>query len=132
MSPYPNVETEQWRISSGGGTRPVWSADGSEVFYYVDQGSSGVFMAVALEYNEPALTTGTPERLFEGPYFPPLGIVAESPSFYDVDDEGRFLIIKDIASDSDAERTQVAFVEPPQVIIVQNWVDELQRLVPTN
>jgi hypothetical protein len=44
--------------------------------------------------------------------------------FYDVSPDGqRFLMIKNAEAD--------AKVSPPQIIVVQNWDQELKRLVPT-
>ena len=43
---------------------------------------------------------------------------------YDVSPDGeRFLMIKEGGSDESS---------PAELILVQNWVDELERLVPTN
>jgi len=39
---------------------------------------------------------------------------------YDVADDGRFLMVKSLR-----ERAE------PEIILVQNWFDELQRLVPS-
>lgn len=56
-------------------------------------------------------------KLFEGPYFRSL-----NGRTYDVSPDGqRFLMIKD------ADATAGG---PPQIIIVENWLDELARLVP--
>ena len=33
VRPFPNVEDEQWLISNGGGTQPLWAPDGRELFY---------------------------------------------------------------------------------------------------
>ena len=44
---------------------------------------------------------------------------------YDVSRDGRFLMIKD------ARRPDEVNV-PPQIVVVQNWLDELKRLVPAN
>jgi hypothetical protein len=54
-----------------------------------------------------------PEVLFEGGYF-----LGRRPN-YDVGPDGRFLIIKDVEGSD-------------QINVVQNWFEELKRLVPTN
>jgi hypothetical protein len=33
VRPFPNVESGLWLISSGGGSRPLWSKGGRELFY---------------------------------------------------------------------------------------------------
>jgi Tol biopolymer transport system component len=73
-------------VSTEGGREPVWSADGSELFYR----SGDKVMAVAVE-TEPDLTSGTPRVLFEGPYVIYLG----GGTNYDVSPDGRrFLMIR--------------------------------------
>jgi hypothetical protein len=41
---------------------------------------------------------------------------------YDVSADGRFLMIKNTAADRTAA--------PPTIVVVQNWHEELKRLVP--
>ena len=66
---------------------------------------------------------GNPTRLFEGPYFMPTNSPARS---YDVSPDGqRFLMIKVGGGSADT-------TAPPSIVIVQNWTEELKRLVPTN
>jgi hypothetical protein len=78
---------------------------------------------------------GTPEKVFDGPYLfrqpgPTLG------RMYDVSADGqRFLMIKEIS----ASRASPGFAaggadERPtsaRIILVQDWFEELKRLVPT-
>src|SRR5262249_35461591 len=33
VRPYPDVESGRWQVSTGGGTRPLWSRDGRGLFY---------------------------------------------------------------------------------------------------
>jgi len=54
--------------------------------------------------------------LFEGSYRP--------GNHYDVAPDGRFVMIEE-GSPSDA-------IAPGALILVQNWFEELKRLVPTN
>jgi len=59
---------------------------------------------------------GTPRLLFEGSYRP--------GNHYDVAPDGRFVMIEE-GSPSDE-------IAPGALILVQNWFEELKRLVPTN
>ena len=80
-------------------------------------------MAVSVEtvQFELSFTFGNPEEIFGG-YFAPDGHT--NGRTYDVSADGeRFLMIK--ASGSD-ERSSTEF------IAVQNWFEELKRLVPTD
>jgi hypothetical protein len=62
---------------------------------------------------------GTPEKLFEGPY-----VFIEGPTPFDVAPDGRFLMLK--------ESGEVGTTAPDDLIVVQNWFEELKARVPTN
>jgi serine/threonine-protein kinase len=112
VRPFPNVDEGLWQISNGGGTQPLWSRDGRELFFR----SAGCqdMMAVNVQ-TSPTFTYSAPKRLF-----PSSGIFCGGGrASYDVAPDGkRFLMIKDAASD------------PARFVIVQNWFTELQRRVP--
>ncbi len=38
VRPFPNSDAGRWQVSNGGGTSPVWSADGRELFFMDDAG----------------------------------------------------------------------------------------------
>jgi hypothetical protein len=77
-------------------------------------------MAASVEARDASWSAGAPARLFEGRYFTGAGNVARH---YDVTADGkRFLMIKDDSAKADASA---------QIIVVQNWLAELKRLVPT-
>ena len=68
-----------------------------------------------------SFTVGNAELLFEGPYLNLLG-----SRTYDVAPDGeRFVMVQLGSSATDAEAQA-------ELIIVQNWFEELRRLVPTN
>ena len=106
---YPPTE-ERWQISSRLGKEPIWSTDRNEIFYT----SGGELFSVAVTM-EPEFSYGSPHTLFRGPY-----LTVSGPDF-DVDLEGRFLLLKPKE-------------QPPatQIHVVQNWFEELKRLVPTD
>ena len=115
VSPYPDPDVK-WLVSGAeGGGEPVWSPDGSELFY-----RSGNKMMVVTVDTEPTFRVGKPEELFEGSYT----VSAINPGllqYYDISPDGqRFLMIKE-------EQTAAA-----QINVVLNWFEELKRLVPTN
>ncbi len=88
------------QISTSGGTAPVWSLQGGELFY---RDSSGAMMAVPIE-TTPALALGIPTLLFEGQYFLETGRVY-AERHYDVDPSGdRFLMV---TSAADQRRAQL-------------------------
>ena len=103
-------------VSTDGGAQPLWSPDGDELFY---RGPRGM-MVVPVE-TDPTFRAGEPEVLFEQQYYFYLG-----RRTYDLAPDGqRFLMVKE--TPREAEQGPAA-----QVILVQNWFEELSRLVPTN
>ena len=115
VRPFPNVEDGQWMISSGGGTRPLWARDGQKLFYLAP---GARLMAVGVQ-TEPGFVPGNAEVVFEGRYSG--GILGRT---YDISPDGeRFLTIKKSGSDKTSAK---------EFILVQNWFEELKRLVPTD
>jgi serine/threonine-protein kinase len=109
---FPNLGDRR-QISTDGGLAPLWSPNGRELFYR----RGDAMMAVAIDRR--TLSLGTPVVLFRGPYE---GDAAGSRR-YDIASGGRrFLMIKPSAETA----------TPPSIIVVENWIEELKRLVPTN
>ena len=105
-------------MSTGGGTRPLWSRDGRELFYWVN---SGAIMTVPVEVGTD-FTAGRPEVAAQGTLFAP-GVTER---FYDVSPDGdRFLVITDV--DTEAAETARALIT-----VVLNWTQELLERVPVN
>jgi serine/threonine-protein kinase len=99
------------QISTDGGTEPVWSRDGKELFYR----NGDAMMAVPIAMR-PTFTPGKPGTLFEKPY----RRSGATPN-YDVSPDGqRFLMVKD-----SEQATAVT-----QITVVLNWFEELKRKVP--
>jgi eukaryotic-like serine/threonine-protein kinase len=118
VRPYPAINSAQWQVTTGGGTRPLWSPRGRELMYIA---SSGAVMSVATSPGA-AWEPTTPRLLVKEGYFTnPLDPIRA----YDVSPDGqRFLLIKPDAS------SQQAGVAAASLIVVLNWVDELERLAP--
>lgn len=116
VRPFPDVNAGQWQVSSDGGTQPLWARNGEELFYVAPDRT---LSSVRVEHGA-TWASGTPKTLFERRYF--LGSEA-SGRMYDVSADGRFLMIKDTAADQTAA--------PAAIVVVQNWHEELKRLVPT-
>jgi len=102
--PFPAAD-RKWQISAGGGTQPLWSRNGRELFYR----SRDEMMAVPVE-TSPTFRSGTPAALFSGQYRP----------LYDVDRNGRFFMGK------------MSETPPGGYHIVVNWFEELRRRAPTD
>ena len=114
VRPFPKVNDGRWQISTGGGTRPLWSPSGRELFYYL---APGTLMAVRVEAGT-TFAAGAPAVVFQGPY-----VTSVTGRQYSVSPDGRrFLMIKNAATAGNAP--------PPKITVVLNWVEELKRRVP--
>ena len=115
VRPFPNVNDAITQVSTSGGGQPLWARNGRELFYLSLDGS---LMSVPVV---PGRTwkAQAPVRIIDPDV---LRDVSISLRTYDVSPDGqRFLVIKD----APGERTAAS---PPQVIVVQNWVEEWKRL----
>ena len=88
-----------------------------ELFYFTTEGA---MMRVGVD-DGASWKAGAPTKLFEGPYS-----IGGSPArFFDLSLDGsRFLMIKEGGSGRNFAL--------PQIVVVQNWTQELKRLVPAN
>jgi serine/threonine-protein kinase len=125
VRPFPDIKAGLVQVSTNGGSHPDWSPDGSELFYLEvgrdDRAGTGAFMAVSINA-ETSFTPGIPRKLFAGNFVQ----IGGGRQVYDVANDGqRFLMIKN-AANSDSEDSG------SEIIIVRNFVDELQRLVPVD
>ena len=118
--PFSHADNDGRQVSTGGGMWPLWNPkpEGGQELFYV--GTEGM-MAVAVD-TEPALTPGPPRVLFDTTgYGTPPTVGANRR--VDVSPDGtRFLMFKQ----------DPAFANNvPDLVLIQNWFDELQRLVPS-
>jgi len=128
VRPFPDVGAWRRQISTDNGISAAWSPDGREL-YFMGSGIArlsipvrqpeGYMMAARIDTRS-GFSASPPERLFRLRDY-------VFPSFlgrqYDVGRDGRFLMLKDVTPPG--ERV------PEQIRVVQNWFEELRRLVPT-
>ena len=112
---YPELGERQ-QISTGGGTRPLWSRDGRELFFSTNNRQ----MLVVPVQSGTTLVIGRPQVLFEFPMFSTGG---SQP--YDIAPDGQFLFIQ-------SSQANGGVATERNLILFQNWFEELKRLVPTN
>ena len=115
VRPFPDVGSGAQRlISVGGGTEPIWGRDGRELFYRNGEAVMGVRVNAAATFERDA-----PRLLFSRPYYLGLGRT------WDISQDGeRFLMVKSAAATEEATANG-------QIVIVQNWVEELKARVPS-
>jgi serine/threonine-protein kinase len=116
VRPYPDVDTGKWQVSTNGGAQPLWSADNSKLYFL----SADQMMEAEVE-TDPTFRRRAPQALFGLDGFQ---IAASTLRSYDISADGeRFLMMKGVGPAT----TPGTF----KVIVVQNWREELERLVPT-
>lgn len=110
VRPFPGPGAKL-QVSTEGGALPVWSRDGRELFYILDDKT----MAVDVK-TEPGFSAGVPKLLYAGRY------IGSLSGAHDVSPDGRrFLRIQP------TESAQAG----AQINVVINWFEELKRRVPT-
>jgi serine/threonine-protein kinase len=119
VRPFPALDAGKWQVSTNGGTRPRWRRDGSELFYFNGGTASGEIVAVPIDAGE-TFSWQSPVPLFRGDY---LAVQQSGRGTYDVTADGqRFLMIK---------AAEARATESTQIVIVENWLEEVKRLIPT-
>ena len=118
VRPFPDVDAGRWQVSTTGGTQPVWSPDPDrQELFYTDPASS--LVAVPVRGEGATFAYGNPEVLFDGTAC----VLRPNSRYYDVSPDGkRFLMIKVHSVGEDGA--------VPEIIVVENWFEELKTLVP--
>ena len=112
VRPFPGPGMKH-QVSSGGGNQPLWARNGKQLFYrWQDQ------VWVVDVRTDDGFVTSKPRLLFERP-----GYVSSEPiRGYDLSQDGqRFLMVK---------REQRKPTPVTEMILVQNWLEELKRRMP--
>jgi dipeptidyl aminopeptidase/acylaminoacyl peptidase len=91
----------KWQISVGGGSMPLWSRDGKELFYI---SRDRVLMSVPIR-TRPAFAAGTPKPLFQTAIKDGLGVT------YALSPDGTAFLIDTLVEDANAS----------SVTLMQNW-----------
>jgi Tol biopolymer transport system component len=112
------------RVSENGGQEPVWSRSGRELYYL--EGNKIMMAAVS---SGARFSFQPATALFDAPFFHvPAGMTVSGWSggrSYDVGADGRFLMIPLAGG-------QGLWEAHTNIVVVQNWLEDLRRLVPTN
>jgi serine/threonine-protein kinase len=98
-------------VSTDGGTEPLWSPTGNEIFY-----RNGDRMMASSYRTTPAFQAGPAQFLFDGPYEKG----RDSRAAYDTADGRRFLMVRTDDSNS----------SPTQFQVILEWLAELKRRGP--
>jgi hypothetical protein len=106
--PFPNTSAAKWAVSTRGGTEPLWSHNGNELFY---RNRSGELVAVEVK-TIPTFSVGR-----STPLFPTRGFASMEwgVTYAVAPDDRRFLMIRPLATGT-----------PDRLIVVENWFEELK------
>ena len=115
MRPFPDAEDRFWQISADGGIEPTWSRDGTEVFY---RNGAGILIAARVEADSTFELRDRVSLFDAGNY-----LSNEDNRWYAESANGeRFLFFQPVASGESPNSAEL--------IVVQNFFEELKRLVP--
>ena len=118
VTPFPEVGARRWSVSTAGGEEPVWSRDGRELFYVAPE--PWRLMRVAVD-DVASFVASVPTALFDV-----AGYLGSGARTYQVDTEGeRFLFI------AGEQRSDEGTVRD-ELILVENWFEDLKARVPVN
>ena len=120
VRPYPSVGNTRRRVSTEGGVEPVWSHDGTELFF---RSFSGDMMAVPVSLGQ-TFSFEDPVHLFEGSgYMSGFGPPQNGETNYGIHPDGRFLMVTNDQRPPSERPVQ-------QINIILNWFEELKERVP--
>ena len=108
VRPFPDVATARWQVSTAGGTSPIWSHHGDELFY---RNNHGDLMDAQIK-TTPSLTVLSQRALFSLD-----GFISSGPTQpYAVSpDDKRFLIAREATAG-----------EAGQLVVSEHWFEELK------
>ena len=120
VEPFPPTGSRR-RISQNGGYWPLWSRDGDTLFYRPGSFTRGITLRSVDIVTEPEFAFRNEQTLpIEG------FIVVAYYRDYDITPDGERLVMV-----FPADQTEGGESSRPQITVVLNWFNELQRLVPS-
>ena len=118
VEPFPPTGAKR-RISQDGGYWPLWSPHGNRLFYRPSAGRATTLRSVDVITNPEFAFTNEQPLPIEG------FIVVPNSRDYDLMPDGERFVMMFPAAGAD-----VGDSSPPRINVVQNWFEELKRLVP--
>jgi len=111
VRPFPNVTGGRWQVSRNGGTEPLWSHSGRELFF---RNAQGELVSVSVVPG-PSFDAGEQRTLFNASSFLP----SQGHRLYDITpDDRRFVFLRSVDGSQSA-------AGPVNLVEVDNWFAEL-------
>jgi serine/threonine-protein kinase len=126
VRPFPGVHPDRKQVSTNGGVKPSWSKSTDELFFVEPGGGrpGGTLMVVPVAAGATLSDPWVPRQLFMYAADNNLRLYRNWRN-YDVSKDGkRFLTVKQLPEPA-ATRTR-------ELVVVQDWFEEVKRLVPVN
>ncbi|HXG48109.1 MAG TPA: protein kinase, partial [Methylomirabilota bacterium] len=117
VQPFPDPSKGKWKVSEGGGSQPVWSFDGKEIFYI---SADSKMMAVEVS-TTPVFKLGGRKELFAAPVLGGGRVI--NVHRYDVTADGKRFLINSLAPADPA----AAEAPSPPITVILNWQELLRR-----
>jgi Tol biopolymer transport system component len=112
VRPFPDVGTARWQVSTAGGSAPLWSHTGREIFFRNNHGD----LVAAQVRTSPSFTVDAQKTLFTLTPFTfggPVQVYAVSP------DDKRFLMLRETVAG-----------ESGLLVVNEHWFEELKARAP--
>ena len=116
VRPYPDTASGRWQVSTAGGNGAEWRRDGRELFYLALDGS---LMGVQVKDTGSRWTATSPVKVLEPGYWSREALIGPR---YDVSPDGKRFLVVTPPSDQG---------EPPDLVVIQHWDEELKAHVPS-
>ena len=122
LRPWPDIDSNKWQISTGGGGDPQWAADTGELFFR-NRTEDGIETWTVTLATEGEFNASIPELLFTSDH-----LYFDMPGNYSVAADGqRFMMLKPVAEE-DLEPVAI----DTNLVLVENFAAELRRRVPAD
>jgi Tol biopolymer transport system component len=108
VRPFPNVAAARWQVSTAGGSAPLWSHSGKELFF---RNSHGDLVAAEVS-TTPSFTVGAQKPLFS---LKPFTFVDLFQSYSVSPDDKHFLMLRETATG-----------EAGLLVVSEHWFEELK------
>ena len=111
VRPFPEPGGGRWQVSNGGGSQPVWSPDGRELFFL----DAGAHLTAARVQTTPTFAVAGLTQLFEASGY----VLDAFHQSYDVTPDGQAFIFARL-------RRVGAGLRAPQVVWADHWFTDLE------
>jgi len=123
--PYPEVDAYRVPVSTDGGTEPLWDPTRNRLYFRLGENLLGADYATSPRFSAGVPTTSVAGSFEPFPANAALNVRGLGPEYAIAPDGSRFVLIRpDSPREDDAA--------PLEIVVVENWFEELKRRIPTD